>query len=66
MYPYTNYGLYINYIFNMPEQIKFYFFKIKSQIFLTLYRALSLGLALMTKTEQSEIPGQIEIPKRKW
>jgi hypothetical protein len=49
----------------MPEQIKFYFFKIKSQIFLTLYRALSLGLALMTKTEQSEIPGQIEIPKRK-
>ena len=39
-------------------------FKIKSQIFFTLYRALSLSLALMTKTEQSEVPGQIENPKR--
>jgi hypothetical protein len=65
MYPYTNYGLYINYIFNMPEQVRFYLFKIKSQIFFTLYRALSLSLALMTKTEQSEVPGQIENPKGK-
>jgi hypothetical protein len=27
---------------------------------------LSLSLALMTKTEQSEVPGQIENPKGKW